>query len=191
MKLNVLMAQEDDLQMIEEAPLRLLIGTDYPILQKVGCAQRLFRVFGQNLLSDSAIRSLLENYRQTVRQSSAEMKRIGVIAECTDCAVNDGGSCCGNGIENRFDVVLLLINLLMGSELPLLPWDETGCWFLGPSGCLILARHVMCVNYICRRLNSKIEKLKINSLQQKIVVETNAGFALEEGIKKWLRNKGL
>ena len=177
--------------MIDEYPVRLLIGTGYPILEKIRCAERLFHVYGRELLSDKAIQSLLETYRKAIQQSWVQMKRIGLVAECTDCAVNDGGSCCGKGIEDRFDVILLLINLLMGCSLPSSPWDETGCWFLGERGCGIPARHVICVNYICKRLDSKLEKNGLRLLQEKIVLETDAGFALEESIKKWLRNKGL
>jgi hypothetical protein len=142
-------------------------------------------------LTDKAVRFLLEAYRQAIQQSWMQMKRAGVVAECTDCAVNDGGSCCGRGVEDRFDVVLLLINLLMGCRLPSSPWDETGCWFLGERGCRIPARHVLCVNYICRRLDSKLERKGLKLLQEKIVLETDAGFALEVSIKKWLKNKRI
>ena len=177
--------------MIDRYPVKLLIGTDYPILEKIRCAERLFHVCGQELLTDKAVRPLLETYRQAIQQSWIQMKRAGVVAECTDCAVNDGGSCCGKGVGDRFDVVLLLINLLMGCRLPLSPWDETGCWFLGERGCRIPARHVLCVNYICRRLDSKLERKDLRLLQKKIIQETDAGFALEVSIKKWLRNKGI
>ncbi|MBW1670391.1 MAG: hypothetical protein JRF20_07620 [Deltaproteobacteria bacterium] len=177
--------------MIDKYSIKLLIGTDYPILEKIRCAERLFNVYGRELLSDKAIMSLLEIYRQTIQQSWIQMKSTGVIAECTDCAANDGGSCCGKGVEDHFDVALLLINLLMGCRFPSEPWDETGCWFLGKRGCGISARHVICVNYICKRLYSKLEKSGLRLLQEKIVLETDAGFALEESIKKWLRNKGL
>ncbi|MDL1958657.1 MAG: hypothetical protein LWX01_07860 [Deltaproteobacteria bacterium] len=177
--------------MIDKYPIKLLIGTDYPILEKIRCAENLFHVYGMEILSDRTIQSLLETYRQAIQQSWMQMKMIGLVTECTDCAVNDGGSCCGRGIEDRFDVVLLLINLLMGCRLPLSPWNETGCWFLGEQGCVIPARHVICVNYICKRLGSKLEKKGLRLLQEKIVLETDAGFALEESIKKWLRNKGL
>jgi hypothetical protein len=177
--------------MIDKYHVKLLIGTYYPILEKIRCAEKLFHVYGRELLSDKAIQSLLETYRQAIQQSWIQMKRTGVVAECTDCAVNDGGSCCGKGIEDRFDVVLLLINLLMGCRLPSSSWDETSCWFLGERGCSIPARHVLCVNYICKRLDSKLERNGLRLLQEKIVLETDAGFALEEDIKKWLRNKGL
>jgi hypothetical protein len=177
--------------MADKSSVRLLIGTGYPISEKIRCAENLFQVYGRGLLSDKLIMPLIERYRHTISQSWIQMNKAGVVAECANCAVNDGGSCCGKGIENHFDVVLLLINLLMGSHLPLSPWDKTGCWFLGEKGCTIQARHVICVNYICKRLYSKIDKNELRLLQEKIVLETDAGFILEENIKKWLRNKGL
>jgi len=177
--------------MVARLPVRLLIGTNYPILKKIGCAETIFDAYGMELSSDRELKSLLEVYRRSIQQSWMQMEEIGVVAECTDCAINDGGSCCGRGIEDHFDVVLLLINLLMGCQLPLFPWDETGCWFLGERGCRIVARHVICVNYICRRLYDKLDDRGLRLLQQKMMKETDAGFALEEAIKKWLRNRGI
>ena len=178
-------------QMTDQYPVKLLIGTDYPIIEKIRCAERLFHIYGMELLSDKEFQSLFNTYRKAIQRSWLQAEIIGLVAECTDCAINDGGSCCGKGIEDRFDVILLLINLLMGCSLPKSPWDETGCWFLGERGCMIPARHVICVNYICKRLYSSLKKNGLRLLQEKVVSETNAGFACEESIKKWLRNKGL
>ena len=174
----------------DRSPAILLLGANYPILEKIGCAKSLCNVYGAELLSHKAIKDLLETYREDIRQTWIQMDKAGVIAECTDCAINDRGSCCGTGIEDRFDAILLLINLMMGCELPLSPWDKTGCWFLGEEGCLIVARHVICVNYMCKRLTN-LETNAIRLLQEKIGLELETGFVLEEGIKTWLRNKGL
>ena len=177
--------------MVARPPVQLLIGTDYPILKKIECAETIFDVYGRDLSSDRAIKSLLEVYRRSIRESWIQMEEVGVVAECTECAINDGGSCCGRGIEDHFDVVLLLINLLMGSRLPSFPWDEEGCWFLGERGCRIVARHVICVNYICRRLYDRLDDRGLRLLQQKMIQETDAGFRLEEAIKKWLMSRGI
>lgn len=177
--------------MVARPSLRLLIGTSYPILKKIGCAETIFDAYGRELLSDREIKSLLEVYRQSIRQTWMQMEETGVVVECTDCAINDGGSCCGRGIEDHFDVALLLINLLMGCRLPSSRWDETGCWFLGKQGCRIVARHVICVNYICRRLYDKLDDRELRFLQQKMIEETDAGFVLEEAIKKWLMSRDI
>ncbi len=181
--------EENDMAI--EPPIRLLIGTDYPILKKIECAETIFGAYGRELLSDKKIKSLLDVYRQAIRQSWLQMEETGVVAECTDCATKGGASCCAKGIEDHFDATLLLINLLMGCELPSSRWDKTGCWFLGERGCRLIARHVICINYICRRLYNRIGEKGLQVVQVKMVEETDAGFFLEEAIKKWLRSRGI
>ncbi len=177
--------------MITRPPVRLLIGIDYPILKKIGCAETIFDAYGRELLSDKTIKSLLDIYRQAIRQSWIQMEETGVVAECRNCAINDGGSCCGRGIEDHFDATLLLINRLMGCELPSSRWDEEGCWFLGKEGCKIIARHVICVNYLCKHIYNTLDENGLRLVQQKMLEETDAGFAVEEAIKKWLRERGI
>jgi hypothetical protein len=170
---------------------KLPVGSCYPISQKIEWALEIFRLHGEGLLAEASLRSLLEDYRQAIRETWRCMDASGVVAECTDCAVNDGGSCCGSGIEDRFDTVLLLINRLMGCTLPESRYDATGCWFLGEKGCCIVSRHVICINYVCRRLENRIDVGALRELQQRIVRESDASFAAEEAVKRWLRKRGL
>jgi len=163
-----------------------LIGPDHPIEEKISSAIALHENIGRRLLEQRDIRRLLEGYETAIEETWRVMEEVGVVSICTACATRDGGSCCGRGIENRFDEVLLLINLLMGSPLPLKPWDETGCWFLGKTGCRIKARHTICVNYLCPRLTMVLEKKDLSRLQEAIGQEVALGFLLEDAIKKWL-----
>jgi hypothetical protein len=119
------------------------------------------------------------------------MGAAGVLAVCSDCAVNGGGSCCGEGIEDRFDAVLLLVNRLMECVLPDSRSVPDGCWFLGEKGCRIVAREVICVNYVCRRLEVAVETGALRRLQERIAQEADASFVLQEALKRWLRNQGL
>ena len=135
---------------------------------------------------DKIIRDLLREYHEKIHESWQAMKKHGIAEECTICALQDGGSCCGQGIENKFDVVTLLVNLLSGVRLPARPWDPTGCWFLGEKGCLLVARHVICVNFICKRLYAAVPSEKIQMVQKAMQAETDAGFILEEYLKGWL-----
>lgn len=168
-----------------------MLGIDHPIDRKIEWAQKTMETFGPMILEDHGISRLLKDYRVAIKETWACMSESGVTSVCTDCAVNDGGSCCGRGIENRFDAPLLLINLLMGSPLPDAGFDPGGCLFLGEKGCLIIARQLICVNYICRRLDERIDKEGLLHLKEMIGEEACAGFALEEALKKWLRRYGL
>lgn len=172
--------------MIESLPL----GTDYPITQKISWASELFESYGNALLVDRSINTLSVRYLHVIEETWGVMNDVGITAECTDCAVNDNGSCCGQGIEDRFDTALLVVNRLLGCELPTAPLDPQDCWFLGMSGCRLIARHVICVNYLCRRLNDGLRPEGLRRAQEAMAVETDLAFMLEEAVKRWLRQKG-
>ena len=171
---------------VERIPARFLLGPYHAIERKIEAAKGLYEEFGEALLADGVVAPLLQAYLQRVASTWKEMERIGVTRICRRCALEDGGSCCGKGIENHFDAILLLINLLAGKELPESRRDPTGCWFLGEEGCTLAARHVLCVNYLCHRITGTLEQGKIQGLQAKILQESDAGFALEEAVKAWL-----
>lgn len=162
------------------------LGPNHPMEKKLSWAHLLYDSLGEKIKKDQAICSLLHEYHKTIHASWQAMKRYGVVEECTRCALQDGGSCCGQGIENKFDIITLLINLLSGVSLPAKPWDLTGCWFLGEKGCLLVARHVICVNFVCKRLYAAIPSEKIQLVQKAMQAETDAGFILEEYLKGWL-----
>ncbi len=169
---------------------KMPLGPNHNIEDKLSWARYLFNRFGKKMKKDKIISRMLNQYRSRVNATWDAMQRFGIVEECTRCAIQDGGSCCGQGIENKFDVITLLINLLLDTHLPEKPWDPTGCWFLGKEGCLLTARHVICVNFICKRLYAAVSEEKIRSVQTAMQAETDAGFLLEEYIKSWLARNG-
>ena len=190
---------------------------------KIALAYHLQANFGHVLLQDKEIRAQLLHLDENIESTWKEMLSIGVVRECSDCALKDG-SCCGAGMENRYGEVLLLINLLLGRTLcsqasveeasryviarsvnnkAILKdaiaspsarndkkgeaYDTTSCYLLGENGCLLRAREVICVNYLCGRIYRNIEKEKLIHLQRTAGNELNSLFLLEEYIKKRLR----
>ncbi|RUM90092.1 MAG: hypothetical protein DSZ23_02225, partial [Thermodesulfatator sp.] len=162
------------------------MGPGHPVEEKLRWAHLLHDFLGAKMKKDRIIKELLEDYREKIAATWLAMDQHGITEECTICAMQDGGSCCGQGIENKFDVITLLVNLLMETKLPDKPWDPTGCWFLGERGCLLTARHVICVNFICKRLYAAVPKQDIQKVQQAMQAETDSGFLLEEYLKSWL-----
>jgi len=193
------------------------------IEHKVALAYHLHANLGHVLLQDKEIQARLLHLDENIESTWKEMVSIGVVRECSDCALKDG-SCCGAGMENSYDEVLLLINLLLGralcrqasveetsryviarsvSDKAILTdeiastsarndkkgaaHDTTSCYLLGENGCLLRAREVICVNYLCGRLHRNIEKEKLIHLQRIAGNELNSLFMLEEYIKKRLR----
>lgn len=163
------------------------ISLESPIDAKIAWAEKRYHEVMGELLGDQEIPVLLDKLKGAIHASHKEMAEAGVVNECRDCEEREGGSCCGAGLENRYDGSLLLINLLLGVKLPRQGYDPSSCFFLGAQGCLLLARHVICVNYLCKKITERIDAEKIAALQEKEGVELERLFHLQERIKKKIR----
>jgi hypothetical protein len=163
------------------------ISLESPIEAKIAWAEKRYQEVMGEFLGDEEILLLLDELREAIHASHNEMARAGVVDECRDCEEREGGSCCGAGLENKYDGSLLLTNLLLGVTLPRHGYDPSSCFFLGAQGCLLLARHVICVNYLCRKISDHIDAERIAALQVKEGMELELLFRLQEKIKKKIR----
>jgi hypothetical protein len=161
---------------------------DNPIETKIQWAQQCYQTKKEILLGDAALHTLLKKFKQAAHLSHESMAATGIINECRACEERDGGSCCGAGLENKYSGVLLLINLLLGQKLPEKRLDPAGCFFLGKTGCSLLARHVICVNYLCKKINDKIPPHRLVALREKEGAELELLFVINEKIKAVLFN---
>ena len=159
------------------------------IEEKTAWAETCYRGFREQLLRDKTTVDFLRRQRKATHASYLMMKKAGIVDICRECERNEGGSCCGAGLENRYDGWLLLINLLLDSRLPKERYDPPSCFFLGATGCLLRARHVICVNYICKKITDRIDQNRINALREKEGEELNILFLLNEHIKQVLKPK--
>lgn len=133
------------------------------LAQRIARAVAYYRSHGERLRADKDVALLLGKLAEAVRRSRKTTVEIGLAAECARCD-DQGGSCCGAGIENRYDAVTLLINLLLGGELPSCRRDPRSCVFLGPDGCLLGVREVLCINYLCPKLVDRLRPHDIGLL---------------------------
>ncbi len=157
------------------------------IQEKIEQAHNLYGACGDSLRQDPSIRALLNKLQECIDNTNQRMLILDVVAECKRCEEEEGGSCCGAGIENKYDVVLLLTNLLLGGSLENGEPSGNSCYFLGKKGCTLTARHVLCVNYMCQQLQKKLAKEQLISLQTCAGEELDTLFILHEAIKKRLR----
>ena len=162
------------------------VPIDSPIEVKIAWAENCCRELRDQLLGDEKLAETLKSFKESVKDSHKEMIKAGVADQCKDCEQREGGSCCGAGLENRYNGVLLLINLLLDVKIPKKRYDPSSCFFLGQKGCQLLARHVICVNYLCKKITDRIDSQKIALLQEKEGVELEHLFFLHERIKKKL-----
>ena len=157
------------------------------IYEKIEQAHNLLETCGGALIEDPHIHALLRKLRDCIDSTNQNMVTLGVVAECKNCEEREGGSCCGSGIENKYETVLLLINLLLGDSLENEESSGNSCYFLGKKGCTLTARHVLCVNYICQKLQKKLTREELIALQTCAGEELDTLFFLHEAIKKRLR----
>ena len=158
------------------------------MVEKIAWAERCFQRWGAALLRGGNTGDMLRRLDAAVCSSREQMSHSGVGNLCRFCEEQEGGSCCGAGLENRYSGILLLINLLLGTAIPRERQDPKGCFFLGPKGCRLMARHVLCVNYLCKKITDGTDPRKIALLRDKEGVELGLLFLLNEHILQFFRS---
>jgi hypothetical protein len=159
------------------------------IYEKIEQAHNLFQTCGDSLRQNPSILTLLNKLHECIENTKDSMLKLGVVTECKHCEEKEGGSCCGTGIENKYDVELLLVNLLLKGSLRDQQSSQNSCYFLGEKGCKLTARHVLCVNYICEKLQKKLTREELIELQTCAGEELDTLFFLHEAIKKHIRTQ--
>jgi hypothetical protein len=156
------------------------------IEEKIAWADSRFDEYKDRLLGDPVVAELLEQVRQTVSASTRARAEAGIERMCAECETREGGSCCGVGLEDKYDPRLLLINRLLGVELPKRREDAYSCWFLSDRGCRLQARHVICVNYICEKIEKGVVAVRMREIREKEGAELAGIFRLHRRVTKLL-----
>lgn len=161
------------------------------IQAKIRQAKELFETWGHSLEGDPAIGRLSRSLEQKAAASGKVMYEVGVIDMCRHCDEEEGGSCCGAGIEDRYNSGLLLLNLLWGVSLPEVRYASNSCYFLGRSGCTLKVRHILCINYLCLTIQRTLPHNDLIRLQTVTGEEMDTIFLLHEAVKRHIGFGGL
>jgi len=150
-------------------------------------AKDLFDQYKDGILQDEDCMILLSNYRVAIEKNLDTMRKSDMDKCCALCSENRMGGCCASGIENWYEHVLLLVNLLMGVDL-----GKTGeiggcCMFLGSTGCILVARHSFCVNYMCEDLKNSLSPSSLKTLMTRAGEEISCGIRVEQVINRLLK----
>jgi hypothetical protein len=157
------------------------------IEEKLERARDLYAAWGERLQQHPHISNLMKQLDQSIEATWKAMFELGVVDTCKFCDEQEGGSCCGAGIENKYDSILLLMNLLLRIPLPEQRDEQDSCFFLGKKGCKLKVRLVLCVDYLCPKLHKKLAGEKLLNLQTVSGDELLTGFILYDSIKTTLR----
>ena len=160
---------------------------DAPVDAKIDWAEDCFEREGLRLLEDQDLAELLRTLNCAVHRSREIMSRTGIADLCSECEEKEGGSCCGAGLENHYSGVLLLINRLLGVALPHQREEPSSCFFLSSAGCRLVARHVLCINYVCNKITSRINPDQLASLREAEGEEILLLFQVNEKLKRLVR----
>jgi len=154
------------------------------IQEKIRAARDLLERWGTAWREDRRVRDLLASLEVQSEASRRAMQEAGVPFLCRQCDEQEGGSCCGEGIEDRYDPLLLALNLLLGVALPEERRCEKGCFFLEKKGCCLQVREVLCVNYLCRKIQEALPLEALIRVQRITGDEMETVFRLAEALKK-------
>jgi hypothetical protein len=151
------------------------------IVQEIDKAKSFYDAFGSALLEDQRVHRLLDNYRNAIARTYEAMAEEGVLEACSQCAQGPSGSCCFEGVEDWYDPVLLLINLLLDVPLPFEREIPKACFFVGQGGCKLQGRYAFCVNFLCPKLRTGT---KNGNLLRSTGEELLCGWELENEIRR-------
>jgi hypothetical protein len=151
------------------------------VLQEINKAKAFHDAYGDALRKDERVQELLENYRKAVSRTYDAMAEEGVLKACSQCAQGPSESCCFEGVEDWYDPVLLLINLLLDVPLPSQRQIPKACFFVGRDGCQLRGRYAFCVNFLCPKLSAEIKNGRLLRTTGK---ELHCGWELEKEIRR-------
>ena len=151
------------------------------IAQEINKAMALYNAYGSLLREDQTVQGLIERYRKAIAATYEAMGDEGVLEACAQCAQGPSGSCCFEGVEDWYDPVLLLMNLLMDVPLPSRREIPEACFFVGSRGCKLRARCAFCVNFLCPKLS---DAAKSRRLLRSTGEELLCGWELERQVRR-------
>jgi len=157
------------------------------IQEKIKLAQNFYLLWKDTIRKQSHINSLLIDLERCLRVSRESMLELKIVEICRRCDEEEGGSCCGAGMENKFDTFLLLVNLLLGVTLPTHHLRADSCYLLTDKGCTLKVRLVLCVDFLCDKILDALSVEDLLRLQKISGEELVTGFRLYDAVKQFMR----
>ncbi len=161
-------------------------GGSVSIRDKILLAEAFHRRYGETICTAAPLKGLVEDYARAAKQTWRLMEDMKFPGTCGECASRDTGSCCFEGVEEWYDAVLLLINLLLGASLPESREIKGHCFFVGTQGCKLRARDAFCVNFLCPELRARLGQRRVSLFNRTAGDELYRGWKLERAVRRSL-----
>jgi hypothetical protein len=168
---------------------KMKLTLDQKLLSDISAARALFELYGHALRQQPQLLRLHFLYSKAIDATQNLMQKMGVTTACAACAGDGSGSCCFEGIEDGYDHILLLINLLMGCTIPDFREVLGGCFFVGKNGCKLRARYYFCAHYLCPALQTALGPTTKQDLLSAVGRELAVCWELERTLREWHRRK--
>jgi len=148
--------------------------------EKLAEARSLFSDLATDGRIDAAFQEKIEGLRSGCNELAAQMNNMQLGQLCCRCASQPAGGCCSAYMADNTDSIQMLINLMLGVELSQREPADNDCCFLGPRGCLFMAKPIFCLNYNCTHILTgsqptaliELERCTASVLTQQTEIET-------------------
>ncbi len=161
------------------------------VSQEISKAKEVYAALGGDILNQAKLADLLAEFKLQIEDTNHLFKQLDVDADCAACCDRDKGPCCFDGAQGWYDLRLLLINLLLGEEVSDSPELVDDCWFNSPTGCKLLAKESICLNFFCSDIQERISDADLLALRQQVGRELLACLDLEAALLPWLQARGV
>ncbi len=156
------------------------------LTERIAEARRLHERYAGILASDREIADIVTRYRVAIRETNELMVQQGVAKACSECASKAAGSCCFHGMEEDYDAIHLLINLLLGCKLETSTGRNGDCVFNSDRGCTLAAKCCFCLNFFCPQLIELLGPAGMETMRGAVRRETSTTWELDRAIRQWL-----
>nr|WP_320009967.1 hypothetical protein [uncultured Desulfobulbus sp.] len=155
--------------------------------EKLGHAFALHTLLQDNPPIEGVLEEALASLQHSCEQLSQQMTHMHMGALCSACASQANGGCCSAYMADNTDSIQILINLLLGRNIVLREPTDSECCFLGPQGCLFMAKPIFCLNYNCTHIVHRAAPLDLHQLEQRAAKVLGQQTTIETWILDHLR----
>ncbi len=154
------------------------------ITKKIKVAFMLKERLDRILLKNKELSELLQKLKTSIQTSKGIRNSIGLSKICSICG-SQKKDCCARGIELRYSVELLALNMLFGINIPGERIFPDSCYFLSEKGCILFVRDIFCINFLCDKVRNSLPLKSLKTLWQHEGLETSLIFRAEDRLKAY------